>query len=192
MPRANTFPAAVDVGQAAGALLRGEIIAYPTEAVWGLGCNPFNEQAVMQLLRLKERQVDKGLILVAESLEQIQPYLAAGLSTQQLAPMVTPSAQPVTWLVPFKTDALPRWITGNHSRLAVRISQHPVVRALCHAAHMPIVSTSANPAGFEPATSMAGVREWFGDKVLICAGETGRSARPSTIRDLLTGVVIRE
>lgn len=192
MPRANTLPQPVPIGQAAEALLKGGIVAYPTEAVWGLGCDPFNEKAVQELLQLKNRPVSKGLILVAESLEQIRPYLDDNLPPDKLEQLTTPGEVPVTWLVPCRHSALPGWITGDSSRLAVRISQHPVVRALCRAAQIPIVSTSANRSGDAPATTLSQVQACFGDKVIICQGETGTANRPSTIRDLLTGDVIRK
>ena len=58
------------VQQAAQAIRAGAVIAYPTEAVWGLGCDPWDEEAVERLLLLKGRSVDKGLILVADNIRQ--------------------------------------------------------------------------------------------------------------------------
>ena len=57
------------LNQAVTALKQGGILAYPTEAVWGLGCDPFNQQAVLKLLALKQRPMDKGLILIAANVE---------------------------------------------------------------------------------------------------------------------------
>ncbi len=94
--------------------------------------------------------------------------------------------------VALNRELVPAWITGSYPNLAVRISRHPLVQALCLAFGGPIVSTSANPAGLPPAKTAAEVRRYFGNQIPFCAGETGNAARPSTIRDLLTGEVLRE
>ncbi len=185
-------PDTASIEQVGEALLQGKLIAYPTEAVWGLGCDPFNEQAVKRLLQLKNRPVEKGLILVAASLEQILPYLDDKLSEDVIALLTTRQQTPVTWLVPFKKKLMPEWITGGHSRLAIRISDHPIVQEICLIAGKPIVSTSANTSGYEPATESSGVQACFGDEVLICEGAIGSSTQPSKIIDCLTGEVVRE
>lgn len=182
---------ALTPAQAAAALRQGKVIAYPTEAVWGLGCDPFNADAVKTLLRLKRRAVEKGLILVAASFEQLQPLLADSLTPEQLGRLQAPVERPTTWLVPFNPDKLPTWISGEHNTVAVRISAHPGVKALCEAAGMPLVSTSANPQGCQPAKHDFQVRRYFHDQVAICRGQLGQATQPSTIIDLQTGAIIR-
>lgn len=140
---------ALTVEQAVAALRQGKVIAYPTEAVWGLGCDPFNAEAVKTVLRLKKRAVEKGLILVAASYAQIEPLLADTVTDEQRQALQQPSDKPTTWLVPFNPEKLPSWISGAHHTVAVRISSHALVKALCEAAGMPLVSTSANPLRFE-------------------------------------------
>lgn len=179
------------IEQTGQAIIEGQIVAYPTEAIWGLGCDPFNEQAVMQLLQLKNRPVEKGLILVAASIAQVLPLLAAGLEDNQLVQLVSQTEKPVTWLVPFKPDVVPKWITGEHSRLAIRISEHPLVKALCQYTNGPIISTSANPTGSPAATHISQIRQYFGAALIICEGKIGTSTQPSMIKDLLTAAVIR-
>ena len=175
---------------ALGCLKQGGIIAYPTEAVFGLGCDPDNEAALQRLLQLKQRPADKGLILVAASLEQLQPYL------QLLAPEVLQRLQaswpgPVTWLCPAR-ESVSSLLRGEHSSLAVRVSAHPVVQQLCRRYGKPVVSTSANLSGAPPATTGEEVRQALGDAVdFIVPGEVGGAARPSEIRDALTNVIIR-
>jgi L-threonylcarbamoyladenylate synthase len=192
LPKDNPPLHRLSVAEASSALRGGEVVAYPTEAVWGLGCDPFSESAVIKLLGLKGRPVDKGLILVAANVAQIERYLDANLPAEKNALLETLSEQPVTWLVPVNRELVPAWITGSYPNLAVRISHHPLVQALCLAFGGPIVSTSANPAGLPPAKTAAEVRRYFGNQIPLCAGETGNAARPSTIRDLLTGEVLRE
>lgn len=177
--------------EAAKRLRAGELIAYPTEAVWGIGCDPFNREAVHRLLRLKQRPADKGLLLVAAGLEQIGKLLTQ-LTSDQIGKLRETWPGHVTWLVPDPARLYPEWIRGEHSAVAIRVSDHPVVRELCTAFAEPIVSTSANLAGAPEFRSLEEVRRQFGEAVgCIIEGELGGHARPSEIRDLLTGKRIR-
>jgi L-threonylcarbamoyladenylate synthase len=182
---------ALTTEQAVAALREGKVIAYPTEAVWGLGCDPYNAEAVKKLLQLKKRAVEKGLILIAASYAQIEPLLADTLTDEQRALLQQASEKPVTWLVPFNPAKVPPWISGQHEKVAVRISNHSTVKALCEAAGMPLVSTSANPQGCQAAREAFQVRRYFAQQVQLCHGQTGTAKTPSTIKDLLTGAIIR-
>lgn len=172
-------------------LAEGEVIAYPTEAVWGLGCDPHNRTAVERILSLKGRPVSKGLILVAASIDQFQPYLS-GISPEQRRRLEESWPGPITWLVPDNGYA-PLWIRGQHSSVALRVSAHPVAAGLCRAFGGPIVSTSANRAGMREARDQTAVRRQFGRQLAaIAPGLVGMASRPTEIRDLLTGVVLRK
>ncbi|RTR02007.1 L-threonylcarbamoyladenylate synthase [Halomonas nitroreducens] len=176
---------------AVAALHAGGVIAYPTEAVWGLGCDPDDEAALTRLLRLKGRDPAKGVILVAADLDQLAPWLD-GLSAAQREILSRPRPTPTTWLVPDNGRAR-RLVRGEHDRVALRVSDHPLVVALCRAFGGPIVSTSANRAGESPATSAEAIRAIFGETLdAILDGPLGGHERPSTIRDLVTGRVLRD
>lgn len=173
------------------ALDAGEVIACPTEAVWGLSCDPDNEEAVEYLLVLKSRPVSKGLIVVAHDMEQLQ-FLFKDLSRQQVDTLAATWPGPATWLVPHR-GRVPQWICGDHDTVAVRVSDHPVVSALCEAWGGPLVSTSANPGGALPARHAFQVRRFFGDRLgYVMPGATGSSERPTTIRHLMSGQIIRD
>ncbi|MEX2131454.1 MAG: Sua5/YciO/YrdC/YwlC family protein, partial [Pseudohongiellaceae bacterium] len=122
------------------------MIAYPTEAVWGLGCDPWNQNAVLRLLSIKKRPVGKGLILVAASVDQIFP-IYKNLSRPQQDQLDKAWPSPRTWLIPDPDNWIPMLIKGAHTSVAVRISDHPLVSELCQRFGGPIVSTSANTAG---------------------------------------------
>lgn len=176
--------------EAVSALRSGGVIAYPTEAVWGLGCDPFNGNAVKRLLSLKCRPVEKGLILVASREEQLGS-LPECLNAQQLGMLRAGQEKPTTWLIPARGH-IPDWITGEHTTVAVRISRHPTVYSLCEAFGGMIVSTSANTTGVAPATSEQAVRNMFQDQVDVYVhGELGGQDAPSRIIDLQTGKVLR-
>ncbi|EON92069.1 Sua5/YciO/YrdC/YwlC family protein [Marinobacter lipolyticus SM19] len=172
-------------------LLQGGVIAYPTEAVWGLGCDPWDVQAVDRILDLKRRPMEKGVILVASSIEQVRFLLdPLPLELQREAEKHWPG--PVTCLLPDVERQIPEWVRGRHSSIAVRVSDHPVVRALCNAAGMPLVSTSCNPAGRQPARSIWQVRRYFGDELdWIVPGDLGGSRQPSRILDIVSGRQLR-
>jgi L-threonylcarbamoyladenylate synthase len=184
--------ARVDADAAARHLRRGGVIAYPTEAVWGLGCDPRDEAATLRLLALKQREVDKGLILIAANEAQLAPFVDfESLDEAQRATVRASWPGPNTWIVPASNGA-PGWITGEHDGIAVRVTAHPGVIALCEAFGGAIVSTSANRAGLPAAAAfdaldpaiVAGV-----DAVL--QGETGGLGRPSAIRDARDGRRLR-
>ena len=173
------------------ALAKGGVIAYPTEAVWGLGCDPFNQAAVEKLLALKQRPRHKGLILVAADLQQIAPLLV-GLSASQRQQLQDTWPGPVTWLMPDPQHWIPQYVKGNFATIAVRISAHPIVRDLCQTWGGPLVSTSANRAG-EPAlrSEWALRRHPLLQVDYLIPGATQNRKNPSEIRDLQTGQLIR-
>jgi L-threonylcarbamoyladenylate synthase len=177
------------IQQAAQVIRAGGVIAYPTEAVWGLGCDPWDGLAVERLLALKNRPEHKGVILVAGDIEQFD-FILNDLPDIWIDRLEGSWPGPNTWLVPHQ-NLLPEWITGEHDSVALRVTDHPLVQALCgHAG--PIVSTSANPAGRPSARSRLRVEQYFPrqlDKVL--GGSLGGRKNPSLIRDLVTGDVIR-
>ena len=171
-------------------IAEGGVVAYPTEAVWGLGCNPFDEQAVMRILQLKNRPVAKGVIMIAADIHQFEPFLA-NLDDLQRQKLKNSWPGPVTWLVP-NTGLIPDWISGDFSSVALRVTDHPVAAGLCRAFDGPIVSTSCNPAGLAPARDIHQVRRYFGDQLDgVSNGAVGQRANPSEIRDLLTGQIMR-
>ena len=192
--RTNIAPmdTALDIAAAADLLRRGGVLAYPTEAVWGLGCDPRNEAAVLRLLQIKQRPVDKGLIVVAAGLEAVRPWLdLALLPAGRMTDVIASWPGPNTWAIP-ATPQAPPWVTGNHRSLAVRISDHPVVAALCEAFGGALVSTSANLAGQPPAYA----RDALDPALLagidgVVAGQTGGLERPTPIRAALDGAVLR-
>lgn len=178
-----------DLATASNAILAGGVIAYPTEAVYGLGCNPWNEAAVQRILALKQRAVAQGLIVIAAAVEQLADLIAP--LTPEITARVLPTwPGPVTWLLP-AAENCPRWLTGDHATLAVRVTAHPLAAALCQAAG-PLVSTSANPHGQPPARDAPTVRAYFPTGLdYVLDGAVGDTGRPSEIRDAASGRILR-
>ena len=172
--------------QAARILKHGGIVAYATEYCFGLGCDPLNRMAVLRLLRLKRRPVGKGLILIAADTAQLAPYV------DDIPAQVRASwPGPHTWLLEARAD-VPGWITGDHPRIAVRVTAHPQAAALCRAAGMALVSTSANRAGSAPVRSYRdAMRRFKGEVDYVLPGMVGEAPAPTPIRDAVTGALIR-
>ncbi len=177
------------IHNAATLIQGGGIVAYPTEAVYGLGCDPLNGGAVQRLLELKGRPAGKGLILIAADFDQLRPFINE-LAPEQMAAVHASWPGPVTWLLP-AAAGVPAWLTGGRSTLAVRVTAHPLAAALCRAAAMPLVSTSANRAGRPPARSALQVRLRCPGVDMILPGAVGGAGRPTEIRDARNGKLLR-
>ena len=176
---------------AARVVKAGGLIAYPTEAVYGLGCDPRQEDAVRRLLALKRRPMHKGLILIAASFEQLEPFLQP-LTEAERTQLTATWPGPHTWLIPTRPDT-PRWLRGRHETLAVRVTAHPLAAALCRVCGHPLVSTSANLSGRPPARGALAVRRQLGRHLdYVLPGPTGGAAKPTEIRDLRTGRRVRD
>jgi L-threonylcarbamoyladenylate synthase len=177
------------IQKAAQIVASGGVIAYPTEGVWGLGCDPWNVEAVFKILKIKNRSWQKGLILVASDIDQVKPLLSQ-LTQEQIERVCKSWPGPHTWVVP--NNDLPKWLRGDHASIALRVSDHKTVKQLCDAIGGPMVSTSANPADKEPAKTALKVQCYFGDEIdYIVPGELSGLNQPTTIRDALTNKQLR-
>ena len=179
--------------QSAKILHQGGVIAYPTEAVYGLGCDPKNLSAIKKILDLKQRKKEKGLILIASTFEQLAPYIKPleKNTEEKLLKSWKNKTEAITWLVPASKNTS-EYLKGEFDTLAVRVSSHPVVKKLCDAFSGAIISTSANIATQDAARTSEGVQHIFNDKIdFIVYGETDVNAQPSKIYDALTDKIIR-
>ena len=180
-----------DIAAVARIVRDGGVVAYPTEAVFGLGCRPDAAAAAIErILALKQRPADKGLIVVTDSLERVLHWLQP-LTAEQRAAVDASWPGPTTWLWPARPEC-PALLRGDHDSLAVRVSAHPAVRALCAAADSALVSTSANRAGEAPCRDWQCVRDTFATGIdAILQAECGSRGAPSAIRDARSGRWLR-
>ena len=181
-----------EADQIAGAaeLLRdGGVLAYPTEAVFGLGCDPDNRAAFENIFALKRRPPERGVLLIAADFSQIADWIDAPRAAIARAQATWPG--PHTWIFP-RSPRVPEWIAGGHDGIALRVTAHAIAAALCEAFGGPIVSTSANRHGEAPARSADQARAIFGEELDgIMNGATGGLSGPTPIADALTGAIIR-
>jgi L-threonylcarbamoyladenylate synthase len=175
------------------AFQKGGIIAYPTEAVFGLGCDPDNEEALKRLLALKNRSAEKGLILLAGDYSQLLPYIdESKIPPKNRDAFLSRWPDCITQLVP-KNNNLSPLLSGKFDTIAVRVTSQPDVVALCQQTNKPIVSTSANLSGQEPAKTWQTLELSLSQEIdFIVKGTTLGYTSPSTIVDALTGTIIRQ
>ena len=173
------------------AIENGAIIAYPTDTIWGFGCHPMLASSVIKILNIKQRPVGKGLILLASQMEYCLPYIDPGLSAEQIDLIKQETSHPVTWLLPAAKNC-PVWLRGDFSTVAVRISSHPFIEAICDEMHSPIVSTSANRHRRSTIRNALQARRQFGEELdYIVTGFSTGTSRASEIKSLVTGNTIR-
>lgn len=175
--------------RAAAALRAGQVVAYPTEGVYGLGCDPTSAHAIAHILRLKGRSATKGLILLADRWDVLEPYV--DLAQGHFAVDLPLKPEPRTWIFPARPGVSPL-LTGEHEGIALRVTTHPIAAALSASLGGPLISTSANRSGFPPARSaLETIRSFPAGLGLILDGPLGGLAGPTEIRDARDGRIIR-
>ena len=180
----------MSITRAIDVLKTGGVVAYPTEGVYGLGCDPLNQSAVMKILQLKQRPVSQGLILIAASWEQLQAWVLP-VPVDALKKVLATWPGPTTWIFP-KSSYCPTWISGDFNTVAVRVTHHPIAASICREFGGPIVSTSANLHNQSPALTKAQVQQYFNHHLdYIVSGEVGDLTKPTPILNALTGALIR-
>jgi len=177
------------IRHAAHIIRNGGIIAYPTDTIYGLGCDPYNAQAVHDINLLKQRPLNKQFILLAGDIEQIKPLVV--LDEEQQA-RITQTGEPTSWIANASPQA-PAWLTDQYNTLSIRISNNATVKKLCAALGHAIISTSANPSAKKPARNSLELHQYFHGRIdKILASQQKPTARPSKIIRLCDNRVIRE
>jgi L-threonylcarbamoyladenylate synthase len=168
---------------ASAAILNGSVISVPTETFYALSADPFNLRAVEQVLLIKGRQDWKPLLLLADSIDQVEKIAHDIPDTfYRIAERFWPG--PLTLILP-AASTVPRKITGGTGTVGVRIPDQTVTRALIRAIDMPLVGTSANLSGRPACSTPEQVLQQLGGKIelVLDYGDTGGSA-PTTILDV--------
>ncbi len=173
---------------AAHVIKNGGIIAYPTDTIYGLGCNPYNAEAVEKINKIKQRPLSKQFILLASNCNQLQDLLKLNKNQQET---ISDNTEPTSWIIQAKPQA-PSWLTDKQNNIAIRISQNETVKKICETLGHAIISTSANPSGKTPAKNSLELHQYFHyqiDKIL--ATQKNVFARPSKLIRLCDNHIIR-
>ncbi len=167
----------------------GAVFAYPTEAVFGLGCDIKNKSSIKKILEIKQRDISKGLIVISDNLEKVRNLIDDNY--YKIFVEQNSNGKPTTWLCPASDLVLPE-ITGKSKKIAIRITTHKVSCDICKLLDFPIISTSANKSGDDPIVESNEFNNYFNNHVdYIIAGKVGDSKKPSRILDLITKEVLR-
>jgi L-threonylcarbamoyladenylate synthase len=196
MVTTSSYQASLAIKKACRDLKTGRLIAYPTEAVFGIGCDALNRKALCKLRKIKNRDRHKGFIVLCSSVSQLQKNIPAiSLGTAQWELLGQAQAYPTTWLLPVNNrvrNDIDSLLIGHNKTLAVRITHHPVAKTLCEQLGRPLVSSSANKAGAKPAKNMLMVRKNFRAQLNgYLNGPLGNAKGPSQIIDITSGKIIR-
>lgn len=136
-----------DLRQALLTIRQGGVILYPTDTVWGLGCDATNSEAVARVYRIKRRAESKALILLVDSVARVQNWV---VDFPDIAYDLLEAALSPTTIIYDKAKNLPGNLVADNGSIAIRVTSESFSNALCSAAHVPLVSTSANISG-EPS-----------------------------------------
>lgn len=173
------------IDKAAGVVLSGGIIAFPTDTTYGLGVNPFDDSAVSKVYKLKQRQPEKPLILLLSSPEQLE-NLTQELSEEAKKMMEHFWPGPLT-LILTASEELRSFSIGNTGKIGVRIPDSLIAQKLIDACRIPLTATSANISGQPSARSAQDAIDYFGNKIdVVLDGGPSRKELESTVIDLTT------
>jgi len=177
------------IRHAAHIIKNGGIIAYPTDTIYGLGCDPYNREAVEEINNIKQRPLNKQFILLAGNIDQIKPLT---LISKQEEKIIAQNLEPTSWVVTASPKA-PLWLIDAENTLTIRISKHDDVKKLCHALGHAIISTSANISGKTPAKNALELHKYFHhsvDKIILSNNK--QASKASKIIRLCDNHVIRQ
>jgi L-threonylcarbamoyladenylate synthase len=167
----------MDVSAGVAALVRGEVVGFPTETFYGLGVDAFDLPALERLRALKGRGAEKAISVLVDAATLAS--VVAEISPRAQALMDAHWPGPLTLALPAR-PGLPEALVLEGC-VAVRHSPHPFAQALVAGLGRPLTATSANPAGAPPPTTAAGVRSYFGDRCVIVDGGETPGGQPSTL-----------
>lgn len=178
------------IQRAVAALNAGELIAYPTDTVYGLGCDLLNKAAVEKLYQIKRMPETQPLALICVDLSDIARYVVIDNAAYRLLKRLLPG--PYTCILP-ATREVPKIIAPKRKQVGIKVPDHPVPRAIAEALGRPLISTTACRYNSEPLQYPSDIAETFPDLALILDGGPG-GVVPTTVLDMTESqiVVIRE
>jgi L-threonylcarbamoyladenylate synthase len=165
---------------AVAALRAGELVVYPTETFYGIAADPFSPSALKKLFAIKGRDPQKPIALIAaDALVEFEVAADVPAIARRLAAAFWPG--PLTIVLPARVD-FPPHLVGPDGGVGIRVSSHPIARALSEQLGRPITATSANRSGEEPATTLQAARKSLGEKVKVfLEGGVLSASAPSTV-----------
>lgn len=187
----------LDMNKIVSALRAGEVLVYPTETVYGLGCDATNQEAVNKIFSIKKRQQEKSVLVIAADLNMMLDYIEWTPKLQELADKYWPGPLTIVAPIKFQND-LASGVIAQDNTIAFRVTDHPLAHELSEKLGRPLVSTSANIAAMSNPYEIEQVIKMFAEEIdqpdiIIDGGELSHRS-PSTIVKLIGDdiVVLRQ
>lgn len=175
-----------DIKQALETLRAGGLVLYPTDTIWGIGCDATNPEAIERVYQLKGRTAEKSLIVLLENDNQLQSYVQ---DVPDVAYSLVEYADKPLTIVYDRAKNLPENLVANDGSIAIRVVKHPFCERLLQRFHRPIVSTSANLSGQPSPKNFDDIDQAIKDGVdyIVEFGQQDEAAYPpSTVMKLST------
>ncbi|MBL9022409.1 MAG: threonylcarbamoyl-AMP synthase [Myxococcales bacterium] len=172
------------IGQALAVLERGGLIAYPTDTVYGLGCDLMNKQAIERLYVVKNMQKNKSLAFICHDLSDIAKYAVVDNWAYRILKHNLPG--PYTFILP-ATREVPKMVLSKQKTVGIRVPDHPVVTTLARELGRPIISSTAAPPGEDAMIDPSEIDDRFKLDLVLDGGVCGMT--PTTVVDLSEGQV---
>ena len=170
-----------DFSKAIAALSNGEVIVYPTDTLYGLGADIFNETAVKKIFNIKKRPLDEPLSVAVSSYEDLEKIAYLDDKTSSLIESFLPGS---LTLILRKKEVVSDVITGGLDKVAVRIPDNKIALKLL-SEFGPLTSTSANVHGEETPSVISDINMQFKDKVAVYLDDGRIAGKPSTIIEIV-------
>lgn len=181
-----------DANKAVGVLKAGGVILYPTDTIWGLGCDPSNEEAVEKIYQIKRRPPEKSMIILVDSLLMLERY-TSGIH-DIVYEIIEAEVRPLTLVLPAAKSMLSRSLVSSEGFVAARICRDSFCASLIRRFGKPIVSTSANISGDPPPATFSEISEEIikgSDHVAMHRRNDTRRAKPSPVIKVDSAGVIK-
>jgi L-threonylcarbamoyladenylate synthase len=176
-------PDPAEIEKAVEYLRSGQVIAYPTETIYGLGADVLDRKAVKRIYDLKSRDYGLPIAILISDLKMLREVVS-DVPERALVLMRRFWPGALTILFP-ASPAIPKGLVTNTGKVGIRVSSHPVAAALVGQFGRPITTTSANLSGFPPSLSVKHVQKYFGGKIpCILDGGECAPTRGSTVVDI--------
>jgi tRNA threonylcarbamoyl adenosine modification protein (Sua5/YciO/YrdC/YwlC family) len=170
------------IEKAAEVLKAGGVIAYPTDTIYGLGCDLYNKKAIQRIYQIKRRDPKKPFSFICSDLKHISEYAQVTNLAYRIMKRYLPG--PYTFILP-GTKLVPRIMLTKRKTVGIRVPDHPICLALVKALGNPIISTSANLSGEEALTDPREIEETLGSQIDLIIDGGILAVQPSTVVSLI-------
>ncbi|MBL6685966.1 MAG: Sua5/YciO/YrdC/YwlC family protein [Methylophilaceae bacterium] len=171
-------------------IINGNIILYPTESCFGIGCDPSNFFSIQKIKKIKKRNLKKNFLLIGSNMQEFKKYIIE-IKNKDLKELYSKWPGPHTWVVDAKKNTSP-WLSSSQKKIAIRIPSFSLCHKLTKGIGMALISTSANESGKRSIKNYRQACRFGNGRVKIIKGVIGGMKKPSTIQDFTSKQILRK